>query len=365
MKKKEKLTSEPNVQTAELEEIAEISEVTELSEESENVETANKTENNEKLKRGRLFNAFSTSIIIHLICCLTNFVYDSFKNGFFGKIFSAYSVEEGAYQESFLKNYFGRYDSPVKYGRKIRAHFSKAFDSSFILDQLRKLSKGLLSTSLKLYGNFLMSFGLYSILVFFVRELVPGLTVPDNQFLAIGAIAVLISLPLLVSKVSLAKAVGCGRITHLLFVEAFGFKDEDFDIPIKKSKRKANLAILLGMILGLSTFVINPMYFPIAILAIVLFVIVLSSPEIGVIFTIFIIPFCSFFSAPSLVLSILVAISVFSYLIKLFRGKRILKIELIDLILIFFMILICMGGIITAGGSESFTTAIMSCVLIM
>ncbi len=321
--------------------------------------------NGEKVRRRRLSQAFSTSIIVYLITGLTNAIYNAFKCGFVSNVFSAYSLEQNAYERSFLRNYFGGYENPEPYSRKIRAHFSKAFDTSFILGKLRWLAGELLATSMKLYGNFFLSFGLYSVLVYFVRELVPGLTVADGKFLLVGLISILISLPLLLSKESLARAVGKGRLTHLLFVECFGFKDEEFEIPVRRSKRKANLAILFGMILGLATFFIHPIYLPVALLGTILCVILMASPEIGVLFTIFILPFCSFFSSPSLILSLLVAVSVFSYIIKLLRGKRIFKIELLDLIVIFFMVVICMGGVITAGGRESLATAILSCILMM
>ena len=331
----------------------------------QNEAESKKSAKSEKVRRKRLSKAFSTSIFVYLITRLTNAIYNAFKKGFICNIFSAYSIEETAYERSFLRNYFGEYDKPVPHMRKLRAAFSKAFDTSFFLGKLKHLARELLATSLKLYGNFFLSFGLYSVLVYFIRELVPNLSLADGKFLAVGVIFILISLPLLVSKESLARAVGKGRITHLLFVEAFGFKDEDFDVPIRKSKRKANFAILLGMIFGLGTFFVHPIYLPIALLGIILCVLLMSSPEIGVVFTIFIVPFCSLFSYPSLILSVLVAISVFSYLIKLFRGKRILKIELLDLVFIFFMVVVLMGGVITSGGSKSFATSILSCVLML
>lgn len=314
---------------------------------------------------GRLSRAFSLSIIVNLIDRFTNAVYNTLMRGLFGRIFTAYSAEEAAFEGGFVKNHFKetfRVESGV---RRVRAKISRAFETSFLLGKLGELSRELLATSLKLYGNFLLSFGLYSILIYFVCGLVPSLEVPEVSFLIVSISAVLASLPLLVSRVSLGRALGYGRISRLIFIEAFGFKNEDFEIPVRKSKKKANFAILIGMILGLLTFFVHPIYFVLAIAFLVVAAMVVVSPEIGILATIFLIPFCSFFKNPSLALAIFVIISTVGYLIKIIRGKRIFKVEILDLVIIIFTVVLFMGGIISAGGVESRNAALISCVLIL
>ncbi|MBO5415394.1 MAG: O-antigen ligase family protein [Clostridia bacterium] len=314
---------------------------------------------------GRLSRAFSLSIIVNLIDRFTNAVYNSLIRGLFGRIFTAYSAEETAFEGGFVRNYFKEIFRLGSGSRRVRAKLSRAFETSFLLGKLCDFSRELLATSLKLYGNFLLSFGLYSILIYFVCGLVPSLEVPEVSFLIVSISAVLASLPLLVSRVSLGRALGYGRITRLIFIEAFGFKNEDFEIPVKKSKRKANFAILVGMIFGLLTFFVHPIYFALALIFVVFAAMVVVSPEIGVLATIFLIPFCSFFENPSLALAIFVIISTVGYLIKLIRGKRIFKVEILDLAIIIFTVVIFMGGIISAGGAGSRSAALISCVLIL
>ena len=319
----------------------------------------------EKAKRGGLSRLFSLSIIFHLLDKLTCAVYNALMNGFFGKIFTAYSSEQKAFENGFVKNYFVGPGKLEKNFRKIRERLSKAFETSFLLGTLGDIMRCVLSSSLRLYGNFFLSFGLYSILAYFTRELVPGLAAPDGSFLVVSAVAILASIPLLLSRESLAFAVGHGRITRLIFAEAFGFKDEDFDVPVKKQRGKANLSILLGMVFGLLTFVIHPIYVVMTIVFVAVVAVVIVTPEIGVISTIFLIPFCSLFEMPSLTLGIFVLVSAFGYLIKLVRGKRVFKIEILDLFVIFFAVVVFMSGIITAGGEASFWSAVMSCVLMV
>ncbi len=316
-------------------------------------------------KVGRLSRAFSLSIIVNLIDRLTNAVYNALINGFLGYVFTAYTAENAAFERGFVKNHF-KDSFKLEAGiRRVKAKLSRGFETSFLLGKLGDISKELMATSLKLYGNFLLSFGLYSVLVYFVCGLVPSLSVPDSSFLAVSVVTVLASLPLLVSRVSLGRAIGCGRITRLIFIEAFGFKNEDFEIPVKKSKRKANFAILLGMIFGLLTFFVHPIYLPVGIIFLAVASMVIVSPEIGVLATIFLIPFCSFFERPSWMLAIFVLISALGYLIKLIRGKRIFKAELLDIVVIIFGVVLFMGGVISAGGAQSRNAAIISCILLL
>lgn len=314
---------------------------------------------------GRLSRAFSLSIIINLIDRLTSAVYSALMNGFFGYILTAYTSEEAAFERGFVKNHFRDAFKLEFWGRGIRTKLSKGVETSLLLGKIGDISREMLATSLKLYGNFMLSFGLYSVLVYFVRGLMPTLSVPDTSFLAVSVISILVSLPLLVSRVSLGRAIGYGRITRLIFIEAFGFKNEDFDISVRKSRKKANFAILFGMIFGLLTFFVHPIYLPVGILLLAVGSMVILSPEIGVLMTIFMIPFCSLFDRPSLILAALVVVSAIGYFIKLIRGKRIFKAEILDITVLLFGIVIAMGGVISAGGETSRNEAGMVCILLL
>ena len=316
----------------------------------------------EKAKRGGLSRLFSLSILLHLVDKLTNAVYNALIKGFFGRIFTSYSYEQSAFEQGFVKNYF---TGQTKSFRNIRAKLSKAFETSLIIGKLSDMLQAILSSSVKLYGNFFLSFGLYSALSYFIRALVPGLVAPNEDFILVSGISILASIPLLISRESLASAIGHGRITNLIFSDGLGFKEEDFNVHVKRHKRRANISILLGMIFGLLTFVIHPIYIVLAVLFFAITALVIVTPEIGVVISVFMIPFYSFFKTPSMVLSIFVCLTSFGYFIKLVRGKRVFKIEILDLFVIFFGVIIYMSGIITAGGQESFRAAIMSCILML
>lgn len=313
----------------------------------------------------RVRSIFSLSLILGLLDKLTDSIYNALMKGFFGRIFTAYSSEQAAFDRGFVKNYLISEINPNNKFHRIRLKLSRAFEGSIFIGKLGDIVRGLLSTSVKLYGNFLLSFGFYSILIYFLRVLIPELWGYNVWDLTVPIISIIVALPLLMSKKSVGNVVGCSRILRLLFTEGFGFKDENFDISTRRSNPKANFAMIFGMAAGLSTFFVDPIVIPILLLAVFAISMVIITPEIGIICSIFLLPFLSFFEYPSVFLAVSVFATTVGYFIKLLRGKRVFKIELLDLFVIFFGVIIFMGGIISAGGADSVASAILSCILLM
>ena len=305
----------------------------------------------------------SLCLILHLIDKLISAIYSCLANGLFGRIFTAYSAEQRAFESGFVSGYFTERGSG--FFRRVRARFSKAFEGSYLLDKLGTLLKRLMGASVKNYGNLFLSFGIYSIIATLFRQLIQGAIEFDIELFGLSILSIIVSFPMLLSKESLGSALGRGRITRLIFVNAFGFKNEDFDIVSKRTRRRANVSIMTGIILGLMTFFVNSYYLIFGCVAVVAVLLVMASPEIGIMIGIFAVPFCSFFGTPTIVLAAILLCSFVGYVIKLIRGKRVFKVEILDLFVIFFTVLVFMSGVISAGGKDSFYSALMCCVLIL
>ena len=303
------------------------------------------------------------SLLVFLLDRLTDAIYHGLSNGFFGKIFTAYSKEQAMFQESFLKNHFSSGTKLRFYFRKLREFISGSVESSFFLNKIQVLMRSLLATSLKHYGNALFAFGAYTVLIYFIRLFLPGLTPSDAGFAITGAVICLVALPMMLSRDPIVGAVGKARITRALFVDAFGYREESFEARVKNSHVKSNLLILFGMLMGILTLYIHPLSIVLVLTAVVSVAVILFSPEIGVILAITLCPFFSFFRSPAIFLGLLVLVTVISYGIKLIRGKRILKMELMDLAVLLFMLTLYFSGAITAGGVLGFHEALLSATL--
>ncbi len=303
------------------------------------------------------------SIIVYFLDKLSDKIYNALINGFFGYIFTAYSLETTAYSNGFIVSFFRGGSRSRRLLRSFREYLSRSFETSFILKRLRTCVCRLAFVPLKLYGSFLLAFGSYTLLVYFMHLALPIIGRADSDYIYVGAAVCIISLPMYFSSLNLAQAVKRGRLTSALFIDVFGYKDENFENKYGKKGARPAVSMLLGLGAGLSTFVFHPLHILALILVLVIGSVIVITPEVGVLLAIFGLPFFSLSSNPTMVLTALVLITVFSYVIKLVRGKRIFKLELLDIVVLFFIVLTVFSGVITVGGHRSYNAALISAVL--
>lgn len=306
----------------------------------------------------------SLGLILFLLDKLSNAIHHALCNGFFAKIFTAYSKEQEAFENGFLRNHFISAKFKAFFW-KLRQYISKAFETSFFLNKTKNSARSWLGVSLRSYGKALFFFGVYTVIVYLVRLVVPNLPTSDIGYLITGLALCIIALPTFLSKNSLAEALDAGILTNILCSEFLGYRKECFEIPQKGSRSKNNFLIFIGMLFGMFTLFVHPLRILLAIVSILAAVVLLNTPEIGVLFTLFFLPFLSFFDIPATILGILVLLTAISYFIKLIRGKRILRIELIDLAVFLFFLLLFFSGTITAGGKTGLEEVLLSCCLML
>ncbi len=303
------------------------------------------------------------SLIVYLFDKLSDVIYNALINGFFGYIFTVYDSELDAYKNGYIVSYFKGGSKTRKFLRAVREYLSRNFETSFILKKIRRSVLKLAFVPLKTYGSFFLSFGIYTLLVYFINTLLPITGTSDIDYLYVGVGICVIALPMYFSALSLADAVRKGRITSAIFVDAFGYRDEAFENTNAKKRNRSGVAVLFGIVAGILTFVIHPMMILGSLLISLITVLIMITPEIGVLMSLFGLPFFSLAENPAFLLATLVLLTTFSYVIKLIRGKRIFKLELIDLAVMLFLAIILFSGAITVGGRNSYYSALISCSL--
>ena len=320
---------------------------------------------NGSAKKKKLSRLFSLSLIVNLIVRFTDFLYKFLIKSFAGRVFTAYSAEQRAFENGAVKRYFNGGLVPVEKSRRVKQFFERVFETSFFLNKLKAYGLYLLRLPVRVYGTFFLSYGVYSAMVYATQLFVFETVDYNSVVITTSGACILLALPLMSSsKKSLGRAILNGYLTSIIFIDALGFKTESLDIDVVYRKKRYNSPLLWGMAAGLVTAVVTPLYLPVGILIFLFLAMVFVSPELGIVTSIFMIPFCSLSGAPSIALTALVGISSLSYITKLLRGKRIFRVKIIDLSIIAFMVILIMGGIITVGGIESFESALLSCVLI-
>lgn len=323
---------------------------------------SNTAENNGARKLG-VRGLASVSLFVYLFDKLSDLIYNAFIKGFFGYLFSSYSSSSESFQNGYVVDYFSGGKKNKKLIRRIREYLSGSFENSFFLKKIRQKICSLAFIPLKSYGTFFLTFGIYTVLVYFTKMLLPVMGKADADYLFVGIAVCVLAIPMNISKLTLAKAVQNGRMTGAIFVDALGYRNESFDGNVTKKNKHGGSSVLLGIAAGVFTFIVHPISIILGFAACVAVILIMYAPEIGVLICLFGLPFFSFLENPTLSLIALVLITVASYLIKLIRGKRIFKVELIDCSVIIFLILTYFSGAISVGGRDSLISAVVACIL--
>ncbi len=303
------------------------------------------------------------SLIVYLFDKLSDAIYNALISGFFGYIFTAYSSELKSYNGGYFVSYFNGERKTRSFFRSVRKLLSQNFESSAILRAIRRSVCGLAFVPLKTYGTFFISFGIYILLVYLVKLILPITGTADVDYIYVGVIMCVAAIPIYRSPLNLARAVQKGKITSFVFVDGFGYNEEDFTDKSFKNHSGTWLAVILGLSAGIFTFVIHPLEIFGIITVFAITSLIFTVPEIGVLLCIFFIPFFSFLPNPTVALTTFAAITTFAYIIKIIRGKRIFKLELIDFSVLLFLCIMLLSGAITFGGKASYYSALISCLL--
>ncbi len=328
-------------------------------------EKNNVDEKKSSSKKSKFLGIASISFFISILDKLGNFIFDSLINGFFGKLFTSYSK----LQDNFHKGLFGK----ILFGnhrikrilRKTRRFLSSILESSFFVTRCRKISHYFCSIPLNFYGNFTLFFGIYTVVVYLVKIFLFSSADVNSDYLIIGASLTVCAIPMLFSRVSLAHSLKKSFICKMIFQDAFGFSNETFDEKKAKIKGRGNYMLFLGLLAGAMTFFVHPLVIISALVALVVIGLIAASPEIGVLLTIVAIPFVSMFDNPTLLLCGFVGVTSIFYILKLIRGKRVFKLELLDAFVLLFGIMIFSSSFFSAGGESALEASLVTVSLLL
>ena len=322
-----------------------------------------KTEHPDKTSRGG--GIASLSFIISLFDRLWEIICNALVNGFWGRICSFHTKLEVGFEHGFIKEFIFGDRRFKKLFRKIRKFLSSNIENCFLVKQGKKSANFFISSPLNHYGNFGFFFGLYTVVVFFVKRIIPDIESSGTEHLIFGISIMAISVPLLFSKLSIANAIMKSSIAKAFAQGCLGISDEVLTRNAVSKKGRGTLMLFLGLVFGTLSFFIHPLKILLFIIICVAITFVAVTPEIGILITSAVIPFCSFVEKPTLTLCICVLVTAFFYVLKLIRGKRIFKLEIIDGFILLFGIVIYLSSIFSAGAEASKNSALVSLSLML
>lgn len=291
----------------------------------------------------RLIAAFRASVIISALDKFCLWIYSLLGSGLFARIFTSCANTSAAA------------DTPSKNGRlsRLRRWISSKIEDSRMVAGISSAASGLISCRLRVIGAYLLTFSLYSLLSAAVSLIICDTVAAryDAYVLLSEAVTIgVISIPFLASAATVSKAIFSSRICTRL-VEICGFSQNRLRTDAVTGKY--SVAFVFGLICGVSTLAVSPLYIFAAIFAALGAYIILALPEFGVVCLFLLAPL-----APTSALIVLVALVSFAFLMKLIRAKRVLSLKRVDLFVAALALLIAFGGVVSFS-SDSLVPAFM------
>jgi len=306
---------------------------------------------NKKARKGtRPLAMLRSSFLIYHLTRFSSFLYRLILSSVFGTIMTSYDKLSDAFSSSLIvtkiRSLSGkRSGTSVK---KAKQTVAKSYENSFLLSKLRRLSHSLLLTHVNTIGLFLFSFGFYIVIIQLLKQYTFHIKNLNPLSLVAGIITMGLAVFLFFSKKNLAGAIYESRILRFFLFDFLGLRVFDVaEASDVESRRGFNIPFILGMIFGVLSIFIEPIYIISAFGLIFTAAIVMSSPEAGVLLIFLMLPFLSTMALAAVLLLIFL-----SYVLKLICGRRVIKFTLVDFTVAAFLFFLFFGGVFTVDPSS-------------
>lgn len=287
------------------------------------------------------------------------------KRGPLGYLFAdIYTDCNEKWKNGYIYNLFRR----KKRKARERATIAHIYEESITSKKISGLSHAIIHSNLRIWGVALLFFAFSTIIVAMIRNYYYGEDIFEKYVL--GVILVIISLPLIISRKELGEALISRKLTRFVITDVLHINPIRFEKSEVPFDGSYFVAIMCAVSLGFLSYwipAINIVNFA-SIFA--LFVITMSFPEIGIITLIIALPFANVFKnisdnnvveetdvGPTTVVLILLGFAACGFISKFLRGKRVMRFELIDVMVLIFSFLLLFGGIFSKGGNTSLLSA--------
>lgn len=282
------------------------------------------------------------SIIIQLLDKLSAKVYNSFANGFFGWLFTGYPIHSRSGLLSSLK------DTKVcgKAG-KVRHWINRVFEESLICNLIIHVLKRLLRYRVRLYGVFGITFGAYSAIASLIMALAENTPLNEQTTLLFNMSICLPSSILLFSKSTLAEAI-CKSAVGRLILWILDYTPEELRLAAQgEPVSQQYWAFIWGTVFGTVSIFVSPLWILGAVALFIGAYLILQKPEIGVVMLFFVMPLL-----PTMALAGITIFVFISTMLKVLRGKRIVRVEPLDILVMTFAVITFFSGAISLSSSS-------------
>ena len=308
-----------------------------------------------KTVRGFFLSLFRGSLILTALDHLSHTIYRSFANGFFGWLFTGYPKDAtSAFGDWCRRNPIGRFFAAF------RLAFNRSVEDSICVLLVEGIMRRFLRCRVRVFGVFTVSFGAYTACASLVRILLRDgvVSLSDSPELYFALLVVIVSIPLLISKVTLAEAL-CTSYAGRALLSILGYRPEQVTLAGEGLVvNRLNVAFVCGLVLGILTYSYSPVLLLIGLCALLLAYLILCKPEIGVMMLCFTMPFL-----PTMLLAALVIYVFLCCMLKVIRGKRVIRVEAVDVMVAAFGVVLLCGGVVSFSSASLKPALLFVCLL--
>lgn len=267
--------------------------------------------------------------------------------------------ERGAYESSLLASSFKKRfrsigDGGTRYAELI-------LEKSIAIRALRGIRCFLAALSLNVYGIFCVVYGITSVFMYYLSYMLNGKNDHGFSAVIVGATMIVCALPMLVTTRAALSVVSESKIMRGLLLSFLGVPEEKLKVGRAVGGTEFMFTSgFLALLLGILTYFWHPFSVPMAFGIFVVVCLVMSHPESGVVITVVAVPFLQFSNAPCVVLAIMLAGVVISYIFKLIRRRRMAVLSAESVIALFFCAFMLIAGCFTTGGLTTFGDTLLA-----
>lgn len=299
--------------------------------------------------------------IVSALSALASKIYRAFAKSIFAKILTSYDALERGFENSVAGSLVSQSRlASSEHAHKTRRRVSALFEQSLFISKIKNFASALLVASSQSYGIFFFAFGICSTVIYLMKKYSLPVNDPSIVDLITGVAVLPAAIILFASKKSLAQIFCDSKILQGIMFDLFGIHPGNIRVLMQEEPTQgASFGLIFGIILGAVSAFVSPLTILTILLAAISIALVLSSPETGLIVICLTLPFAS-----TMLLAYMLILTGISFNIKLLCGKRVFKIELIDVPVMFFVAVILFGGIFSVAQSSLKKMLLMLCFIL-
>ncbi len=270
-----------------------------------------------------------------------------------GRVMTGYRKADAAFAKG--RRYTGRNRCTPMSPARLRV--LSAVEDSRLFRGLRALFHALFCLPLAMYGLFLLAYGGFGAVLYFVLPHIYPATAPDLEHLLLSCVLAFLAIPLILTKKTLAETLGTGGLPYLIFVRFLGIPRDRLEPPRQKMPAVLPyLTVFLALLASGGALLTHPLLIPGILLGLGALGLVFTYPEAGVVLSTVLLPAIWLNRNLLLLLCAVILLTWLSYGIKLLFLYRTIRFGLLDTVILIF------GGLVLL---SSFTGAAVTAESVM